>query len=248
MVVSDYWFRVKESGKLAMRAASARANLSIGRDPFAARLQRALDARGINTVLDVGANVGQYSALLRSSGYQGRIVSIEPLRDAFEELGRRAAKDVDWYCINAAVGAAPGTTTINVSANSYSSSLLKMTAAHESAAPDSVMVGTEQVTVRTVRDLVREFHIEPERSLLKVDTQGFESEVLAGAGDLLARFAAVQLELSSVELYDGQQLFLPIASRLIQEGFQLWSLDPGISDASGRLLQCDALFLRTFDR
>lgn len=248
MVGSDRWFRTKESGKLALRAASARANLSIGRDPFAARLQRTLDARRIDTVLDVGANVGQYSSLLRSSGYAGRIVSVEPLQDAFAELSRRTAKDPAWQCINAAVGAEPGTTTINVSANSYSSSLLAMTSVHTDAAPDSATIGTETVTVRTVRDLVEECGIVPARTLLKVDTQGFESEVLSGAGDLLGTFAAVQLELSSVELYGGQQLYLPIAERLVGAGFELWTLDPGISDAAGRLLQCDAVFVRADPR
>lgn len=241
---TNNWFRVKESGKLAVRAVSARANLSIGRDPFAARLGRAMEARAIDTVLDIGANVGQYSALLRSSGYRGRIVSVEPLQDAFAELSRRSAKDANWQVINSAVGAEPGTTVINVSANSYSSSLLTMTSTHEAAAPDSAMVGQQEVSVRTVRDIVAELGIDPARTLLKVDTQGFEPEVLDGAGELLSEFAAVQLELSSVELYEGQQLFMPIAARLLGNGFEIWSLDPGISDAEGRLLQCDALFMR----
>lgn len=227
-----------------VRGISARANLSVARDPFACRLTRVMDARGIDAVLDVGANVGQYAALLRSGGYRGRIVSVEPLRDAFAELSRRSAKDSSWQCINSAVGAEPGSTVINVSANSYSSSLREMTSAHTSAAPDSIMVGTEPVRVRTVRDLLGEAAIDPARTLLKVDTQGFEVEVLDGAGDLLRDFAAVQLELSSVELYEGQQLFLPLASRLVDAGFDVWSLDPGISDAEGRLLQCDVLFVR----
>jgi len=201
-------------------------------------------ARGIDAVLDVGANVGQYAALLRSCGYDGRIVSVEPLHDAFAELSRRSGKDAKWDCVNSAVGAEPGSTVINVSANSYSSSLRSMTATHEAAAPDSAMVGQQEVQVRTVEDIASETGIEPERTLLKVDTQGFEPEVLDGAGELLRRFAAVQLELSSVELYEGQQLFLPLAARLMGVGFEVWSLDPGISDDTGRLLQCDALFVR----
>lgn len=248
MSSTQRWFRVKESGKLAVRAVSARANLSIGRDPFSSRLRRTLDDRGIDTVLDIGANVGQYSAQLRSSGFAGRIVSVEPLPDAFEELSRRAAKDANWQTINSAVGAEPGSTVLNVSANSYSSSLRAMTSTHEAAAPGSKVVRQHDVRVRTVVDIVAELGLDPARTLLKVDTQGFEPEVLAGAADLLPTFAAVQLELSSVELYEGQQLFLPIAARLVANGFEVWSLDPGISDQAGRLLQCDALFVRTPER
>jgi hypothetical protein len=106
------------------------------------------------------------------------------------------------------------------------------------------VVGTETVTLTTVGDLVREHALDPATCLLKVDTQGYEAEVLAGAGDLLDQFAGVQLELSFVELYTGQQLFDALVTKMRGHGFEMWSLDPGISDASGRLLQCDGLFIR----
>ena len=102
---------------------------------------------------------------------------------------------------------------INIAGNSYSSSLLPMTQHHLSADPSSATVGTQDVKVITVADLVAGHGVTPERCLLKVDTQGFERSVLDGAGDLMDRFAAVQLELSFVELYEGQQLY----EELVQE-------------------------------
>ena len=82
-----------------------------------------------------------------------------------------------------------------------------MTDAHLTNAPGSEYISTETVDVTTVADLVQEHSVTPRRTLLKIDTQGFEDEVLAGAGDHVDEFAAIQLELSMVELYEGQSLF-----------------------------------------
>jgi FkbM family methyltransferase len=204
-----------------------------------------LEHLGLDTVLDVGANIGQYASALRASGYRGKIVSCEPLSDAFEHLERRSAGDADWTAFRTAVGAEPGTLEINVSANSYSSSLLPMTNAHCDAAPGSEFVRSEHVPVTTVADLVRERGIDPSRTLLKVDTQGYEPQVLDGAGDLVGRFAAIALELSFVPLYEGQQLFDELVDRVRGAGYSLHGLEAGFSDPrTGQMLQCDGLFVR----
>jgi hypothetical protein len=96
-----------------------------------------------------------------------------------------------------------------------------------------------------VRDLVAEHGLTPSRTLLKIDTQGFEDEVLAGAGDLLEEFAAIQLELSLVELYAGQKLFHDHYTLLRGHGFSLHIIEPGFSGPTGRMMQCDGLFVRT---
>lgn len=233
-----------EGAKLGVRRALGKADLSIGRDPYSHRVTRALAHHGIDTVIDVGANVGQYALLLRSAGYGGRIVSVEPLDSAFAALSARASKDNLWVALQNGVGAAPGAIDINVSANSYSSSVLDMNDAHLHAAPDSRYVGIQQIELTTVIHLIEQQHIDPAACLLKVDTQGYESQVLAGAGPVLDKIAAVQLELSFVELYAGQDLFDDHVAALRKRGFALWSLDPGISAPDGRLLQCDGLFLR----
>lgn len=239
--------RLRERAKLGVRRGLQRADLSIGRDPYTSRLVRSLEHAGIDTVLDIGANVGQFSSMLRTSGFAGRLISVEPLTTAFAQLARRAGRDPQWQVINNAVGSAPGTAQINVSANSFSSSLLMMTRRHLEAAPDSAVIGVQDVSVTTVADLMTQLDLDPERTLLKIDTQGFEEPVLAGAGDLLDTFAAVQLELSFVELYEGQLLFDDLASQLRDRGMRLWTFETGISDDTGRLLQCDGLFLRSTD-
>lgn len=237
--------RARETAKLALRRALQRADLQIGRGSHATHLVQTLRSRDLDTVLDVGANVGQFATLLRSAGFDGTIHGYEPLAGAFAELSGRAAEDPAWWVHHAAVGAEPGTAEINVSANSFSSSIRPMTEAHRTAAPGSDYVASEPVEVTTVAAIVAEHGIDPARTLLKIDTQGFEDEVLAGAGDLVGRFAAVQLELSFVELYAGQRLHDEIVADLKAAGYRLQQLEPGFSDQDGRLLQVDGLFVLT---
>jgi FkbM family methyltransferase len=233
-----------EIAKLGVRLALHRTNVSIGRDPFVNRVARLLDHRGIDTVLDVGANVGQFARMIRGAGFEGDIYSFEPLSDAYRRLTRRASGDPRWQAFNSAVGAEPGRSTIHISANSYSSSLLEMTNAHLDAAPGSQFIGTEDIDVTTVASIVREHGLDSARTFIKVDTQGYEKAVMAGAGSVIDDVAAVQLELSFVELYEGQELFDEGVATMNDHGLQLWTLDPGISDAEGRLLQCDGVFVR----
>ncbi|GAA4672619.1 FkbM family methyltransferase [Nocardioides nanhaiensis] len=237
--------RLRERAKLLVRGALMRADLEVSRGAYATRLSRALAARDVTAVLDVGANVGQYATLLRRAGYTGRVVSCEPLSGAFEQLQRRAAGDATWTTLRTAVGRERGETTINVSANSFSSSLLPMTDAHRESAPGSAYVASETVPVTTVRALMAGNELEPERTLLKIDTQGYEAEVLAGAGELVEQLGAVQLELSFVELYEGQELFDAHYARMRELGFRLHIIEPGFSSPDdGRMMQVDGLFVR----
>lgn len=233
-----------ERAKLGLRLSLHRAGISIGRDPYVNRVARLLEHRGISTVLDVGANVGQFARMIRGAGFTGDILSFEPLSDAYRRLSRRSRRDDRWQAFNLAVGAERGSSTIHVSDNSYSSSLLTMTDRHLEAAPGSEIVGQEDVEVTTVAQVVADHAIDPSRTFLKVDTQGFERAVIAGAGPLIDDFAAVQLELSFVELYEGQELFDEGVETMRKHGLDLWIIEPGISDPHGRLLQCDGLFAR----
>ena len=236
--------RLRERAKLLVRGALHRIDLDVSRGPYPNRLARALESLAIDTIIDVGANVGQFATMVRRAGFAGQILSCEPLSGAYDELAARARRDRGWRALRTAVGSAAGTTSINVSANSFSSSLREMTDAHLSSAPGSAYIATEDVPVTTVRALLDEYLLAPERTLLKIDTQGFEDEVLAGAGDLVGEFAAIQLELSLVELYAGQKLFDDHYSLMRGRGYELHIIDPGFSSPTGQMLQCDALFVR----
>jgi FkbM family methyltransferase len=212
---------------------------------FKHRFVPALHAHGIGAALDIGANVGQFGVALRRAGFSGTIVSVEPLHAAHAALSARAASDPGWLVERAAVSSAPGTISINVAGNSVSSSVLPMAERHARAAPQSRYVATEQVRATTVDDLVERHRLDPPRTLLKIDVQGYEQAVLDGARHSLGGFGAVRLELSLAELYEGQKLLPEMVQYLLGVGLELWSLEPGFRDpATGRLLQLDGLFLR----
>jgi FkbM family methyltransferase len=237
--------RAFEYAKLGVRGGLFKLNLGIGRDPYPVNVARTLAFVGADAVLDIGANIGQYGSALRASGYTGRIISCEPLSDAFGHLARRTARDPRWTVVNVGVGAAPGSATLNVAANSFSSSIRPMTAAHRESAPGSEFVATQQVEVTTVADLIDRFQLNPKTTMLKVDTQGYEGPVMDGAGDLLGDFAAVQIELSLVELYDGAELSDTLSDRLVKLGYELYALEAGYPDRrTGRMMQYDGLFVR----
>ena len=229
----------------AIRRRVNRAGFDITREPFDDRFVRALTKRGIDCVLDVGANTGQYGTDLRAARFTGRILSVEPLSSAFAELTQATERDPSWTAVRAAASDQAGTLLLHIAGNSVSSSPLPMLAEHVSAAPDSAYVGTEEVPAMTVDEIVAQHGIEPNRTLLKIDVQGFENSVLDGAADTLKLFNAVQLELSLVPLYDGGRLMPEMIARMDAHGFDLWLIEPAFFEpATGRMLQCDGTFFR----
>jgi FkbM family methyltransferase len=205
-----------------------------------------LQQHGINLVFDVGASHGQYAADIRSQGYGGRIVSFEPLPDAHAILTVNASHDPDWIVHErVALGSAPGSVQVNVAGNSVSSSVLPMLNMHADAAPDSVYVGAIEAPLVTL-DSVLGLYVKPgDRVFLKIDTQGFEHEVLEGAEKLMPHVAGVQIELSNVPLYGGQKLNRHFIDYFYDRGFSLWNMIPCFVDqATGRVWQFDAIFFR----
>lgn len=221
------------------------AGIDITAAPFRYRVVHAMRQRGIVDLLDIGANAGQFAEAMRRARVRGRIVSVEPLKAAFEQLRARAARDENWSVERAAVSARAGTLTINVSDNSVSSSVLPMLEQHARAAPSSRYVATEEVAATTVDELMSRYQLTPASTLLKIDVQGHELSVLEGAAETLAQFGAVRTELSLVPLYEGQALLPEIMARLDEHGFDLWVIESGLTDPSTRRqLQVDGTFLR----
>lgn len=229
----------------ATRLLVNRAGFDVTRYHFRHRFVHALHQNGIDTVIDIGANTGQFAIALRKAGFTGRIHSVEPLADAFAQLRARASNDGSWTVENAAVSDAPGTITVNVSGNSVSSSVLPMLDRHAEAAPSSRYVATEQVDATTVDQIVANQGLRPASTLLKIDVQGYETAVLDGASKTLPSFGAVRTEMSLVSLYDGQALLADIIGLMDENGFDLWFVEPGfVEPGTRRLLQLDGVFFR----
>jgi FkbM family methyltransferase len=213
--------------------------------PHARLIGQLLQDLQVQDLLDIGANGGQFAHLMRRAGYRGRILSLEPVSDAHATLVRAAAADPRWEVEQVAVGAAPGRQVIHVAANSVSSSLLPMGERHLELAPESGYTRDEEVTVTTVEALVAAHGIDPRTTMLKADVQGLESAVLDGAGAALGDYAVLLLELSLLELYEGQELMPELLARLTSQGFELWTFFPAYVDrVNGRMWWADGLFVR----
>jgi FkbM family methyltransferase len=179
-------------------------------------------------------------------GFNGRIVSFEPLSAAYSLLAA-AAKDHPLWTVppRCAIGNRDGEIEINVAGNSVSSSVLPMTHTHAAAAPGSAYVGRETVPIARL-DSIAAHHLQgAQRPFLKIDTQGFEWEVLEGARKTIPRITGILCEMSLTPLYAGQHLWKDILAWVEGEGFTLWAVQTGFTDPiDGRTLQMDGVFFR----
>jgi len=212
----------------------------------AAQLVSSLRKFNIDLVFDVGANQGQFASEIRAHGYTGYILSFEPLSKAHAELLRVSNADARWEVFpQCALGDAEGEVEINIAGNSASSSLLPMLDSHLAAAPFTAYVGKETVLLRTLDSVAADYISRFKNPFLKIDTQGFEWEVLNGAQNVLRHARGVVLELSLIPLYEGQHLWEELIERLKKEGFSLWAIQPEFVDPrDGRTLQVNGVFYR----
>ena len=212
----------------------------------AARFSAMLNWHRVNLVFDVGANVGQFGKWLRLAGYEGRIVSVEPLGDAWTTLKDATKNDRLWEVApRCAIGAEEGELEIHVSGNSHSSSALKMLDAVTKIAPGAAYVRNELVPVNRLDSVGARYADSTSVVLIKIDTQGYEDRVLAGASGLLKNTVGVRLELNFVDLYEGQSKHDELVGKLGALGFDFWDFEAeGIDRESGRVLWGDATFFR----
>lgn len=207
-------------------------------------VEQLLKELNISAVLDVGANMGQYAKHLRIGGYRNRIISFEPLKAAFAKLEILAKKDSKWEAYNFAIGDQDGKIEINISENLVSSSILNMEKVHLDAAPKSVYIGKQEVEIRKLDSLFDNFKINGENIFMKIDTQGFEKNVLNGAARSLKHIDTLQLEMSVQTLYKGESLYYQLSDFLYNEGYRLIKIIRGHTKENGELLQFDGVFRR----
>ncbi len=199
----------------------------------------------IDLVLDVGANKGQYGRELIRNGFQGKIVSFEPLPSALDKLQLNRWGFSDWKVEPFALGAENSIATLNVSQNSQSSSLQPMLPAHIQAAPSAAYVSTCEVDVRRLDDVFDQYYQPGQNCYMKLDVQGHEQRVIAGALESLPRITAIQMELSIEPLYEGQESWQQSIESMKELGYKLMLLTPGFRDqTTGEMMQADGVFIR----
>jgi FkbM family methyltransferase len=199
---------------------------------------------GIKTVIDVGAHTGEFARMIKTILPEAAIFSFEPLQAEFQSLQRQMQNGPGFMAFNCAVGDRNETVEIHRSSYAQSSSLRRMTQLHKDAFPVSAGHTGEMVEVKRLDDVLRDFELERE-ILIKIDVQGYEDKVIAGAAETIAKAKAIIVEVSFRELYEGQPLFETIFELLSAKGFRYFgNLYQLLNPVDGAPLQADALFVR----
>jgi FkbM family methyltransferase len=221
---------------------AAHLHVASGPEPKAALMR----VFGISCVLDVGANSGQFGRKLRLAGYNGRIVSFEPVSGPYRQLAEVAKRDGQWCTAQLALGDRAESATIHVSSVSTFSSLLAQTSFCVENHPGAKPVADQVVSVKRLDDVFRDYVRADDQVLLKIDTQGFERAVLDGASAVLPHIQGVYLEVSFKAMYQGEATAAEMIERLARDGFTLVLLEPlpNMLESVEQITQADALFLR----
>jgi FkbM family methyltransferase len=205
----------------------------------------ALSSHPFNTIIDIGANRGQFSLAARHHHPGAKIVAFEPLQTAAAVYRNVFKADVRTTLQEVAVSPVSGTAIMQVSRREDSSSLLPITALQTSLYPEVVAVGQTAVpaapldSFMTPQDIVAP-------ALLKIDVQGFELEVLKASLSLLPRFECIYVEASFMTLYEGQALAHEVIDYLHSQGFRFTGLyNPAYHSQDGGMVQADLLFEKT---
>jgi FkbM family methyltransferase len=190
----------------------------------------------IQYILDVGANEGQFATELRRIGFQGHIFSFEPVPKTFRQLEQNAASDSLWYVYNYALGSTCENVEIQVSEDTQLVSLME-------PVRDHTFTGKASIEVKRLADWQPPMPIEWGKACLKMDTQGFEMQVLLGADEVLPRLKSVIAELAINLSYQGQPHAEEVIAYLRNRNFNLWTTRRGTWTKNGfQEIERDALF------
>jgi FkbM family methyltransferase len=195
----------------------------------------------LRTVIDVGANRGQFTLYALARFASAHIIAFEPLPGARQHMTRLFEGEDRVEVIPLALGETEGEVVMHLSAREDSSSLLPIGGRQVSTYPGTEEVGTTRAYVRTLDSVLADREL-MRPALLKVDVQGYELPVLRGAEQTLRSFEQILIEASFVELYEGQALFPDISQHLEAHGFRLVAGHISTSDTLGRWLQGDFLY------
>lgn len=198
----------------------------------------------ITTVIDVGGHRGGFRDFLRHYlGFEGMIHSFEPAPDAIAELQERAKSDPNWRIHPFALGAAPGKLMLNT---------FSMEALNSFKTPTGFVfddLGSRQgkpveVDVKTLDEVAGDWP-DLETTFVKIDTQGFEHEVIAGGTRVFARIPLAQAEISMFPIYVGAPDFYASLRLFGEKGLQLADIFTIGKMADLRAREFDCLFVRS---
>jgi FkbM family methyltransferase len=252
--------RLRSTGKRIVEQAASRLGYRVIPDwrmkslAHARHLRQLFDRLGIDTVLDVGANIGGYRKFLRDEvGFEGRVVSFEPVPSVYAALAKAAAGDPSWRGMQVALGDGDDQLPIHVTSRTTMSSFLtrdegRLTQlGYQHLLDVTDVVSTERVPVRRL-DSVFDDAVGGQRGarvFLKCDTQGFDLKVIAGASASLPSIMAVQIELSFKPIYAEAPAYAAVLEHMTDLGFDVTGVFPVRHDELFRIVNFDCVLLNS---
>jgi FkbM family methyltransferase len=209
-------------------------------------LIKSINYFNINTILDIGANKGQFALNLLENNFKGKILSFEPLSYEHKLLKKFSKNKKNWFIEKkCALGQKKFKKTLFITGNRESSSLLKILPTHIEIKPDSKIIKSEIVNVEKLNSFKNKIKKLKKNLLLKIDTQGSEIDVLLGADEVIKDIKCLFIEVSLIPLYEKQKLWMEVIKYLKNLGFNIWSIDPLLRNKStGQTYQVDMFFHR----
>lgn len=205
-----------------------------------------LELYGVNCVFDVGANTGQYAKRLRRAGYTGRIVSFEPTSETFARLSKAAENDPEWHVHQCGLGREETTAEIHKSWMTMNS-LLPPSDYGKGRYSRFKKSDTEEIRIRRLDEVMDEAleGLAAPVPYLKMDTQGYDLEVFAGAGKRVTEFVGLQSEVACLRLYEGSPTMGEAVAAYEAEGFGITGMYPVTREATtGRVIEFDCVMMR----
>jgi FkbM family methyltransferase len=192
-------------------------------------------------IIDCGANSGQWGSIINREFPKINLISFEPVSAAFEALKSKTQKSDGWQAHQLALSSYSGATKIELASNEGMSSSLSRPSLHTHVHPEISFTEGEEVLVSTLD----EFNFPANKVFLKIDVQGHEADVLAGAVELVKSVVLIEIESSFTPLYDSEVPHHELIDRLFRLGFIPFNFGNVHQDSKGRIWQLDTLLVRS---
>jgi FkbM family methyltransferase len=238
--------------KRTLRKAAYTLGLHVGKFPATDTLQGHLkyffQRAGINCVLDVGAHQGEFAGSLQEIGYKGRLVSFEPVKANYEILAGKARAERDWLAHHCALGAEDGEQEINIYQQTVFNSFLSSSEMGTERFGAAVELATkERVRIRRLDQVFRDCiaGIANPRVFLKMDTQGWDMEVLKGASGVLDQIVGMQSEMAVKQIYGGMTGYTAALEHFAKLGFHVTGMFSVSRDTDGlQIVEFECVLVR----
>ena len=197
----------------------------------------------LHYVVDIGANVGQWSGMLLNCINPQKLIIAEPIPDAFALLRQKFGSKSNVELHNVALGDHEGVAKLQITRDTTGASFLQPRQEMRALVGSNWTVASEiEVKMTTLDRLLAGLS---EISLLKIDVQGYEKPVLSGAKQTLRKTKFILIELNFMPQYEGGSWLGEIHEVLTREfGFFLANATAPLV-LNGRASMCDGLYVNS---